>query len=375
MANKVVLLEELRDSRLLYKKDMPKFSYYLLFVIFVFCIIVFVWSINTKKPYIVIAKGTLQCVNKSYVMSEHSGRIYDLKIKEGEIVKHGDVLFKVKSNDVNNQIKQLQTQQKSYESRILKYSMLVESIKKNHNQFSRNNKNDSLYYSQYEEYRARLEQETIDEKTLKGYGYSQKEINKAKEDNKNARRQIRNEAIESAASVQEQYQQEVDNIESQITVLKKTKSTYKVRANISGKIHMLGKYTKGVIVEEGTVIASILDINNGSAIIDATVTASDRSRIKIGNKVKIAVSGLQENVYGTIKGQVKEIDTDVSADESGQNPYFKIRIKPEKNNLNSKDGETINLENGMAVECRIIYDKISYFNYFLDAIGVKKSFK
>lgn len=71
MANKVVLLEELRDSRLLYKKDMPKFSYYLLFVIFVFCIIVFVWSINTKKPYIVIAKGTLQCVNKSYVMSEH----------------------------------------------------------------------------------------------------------------------------------------------------------------------------------------------------------------------------------------------------------------------------------------------------------------
>ena len=84
---------------------------------------------------------------------------------------------------------------------------------------------------------------------------------------------------------------------------------------------------------------------------------------------------MQENVYGTIKGQVKEIDTDVSADESGQNPYFKIRIKPEKNNLNSKDGETINLENGMAVECRIIYDKISYFNYFLDAIGVKKSFK
>lgn len=375
MSNRMVLLEELRDSRLLYKKDMPKFSYYILFVIFAFCIVVFIWSINTKKPYIIVADGAIQGVNKSYVMSEHSGRIYDLKIKEGETVKKGEVLFKVKSNDVNNQIKQLKTQQKNYESRILKYSMLVESIKKNHNQFSHNSKNDSLYYSQYEEYRAKLEQETIDERTLKGYGYSQNQINKAKEDNRNARRQIRNEAIKSAASLQEQYQQEVDNIESQINALKEIKSNYKVRANTSGKIHMIGKYIEGMIIEEGTAVASISDINNGGAIIDATVTASDRSRIKIGNKVKIAVSGLQENVYGTINGQVKEIDTDVSVDESGQNPYFKIRIKPEKINLKSKDGEIINITNGMIVECRITYDKISYFNYFLDAIGIRKSFK
>lgn len=323
----------------------------------------------------IIANGTIQGVNKSYVMSEHSGGIYDLKIKEGKNVKKGEVLFKVKSNDVNNQIKQLQIQRKNYESRVLKYSMLVESIKKNHNQFSSNNKSDELYYSQYEEYRAKIEQQTIDEKTLKGYGYSKKQIDKAREDNKNAKREIQNEAIKSAASAQEQNQQEVDNIESQMIVLKNEKRNYKVKANTSGKIHMLGTYTKGMIIQEGTAIASISDINNGGAIIEATVMASDRSRIKIGDKVKVSVSGLQENVYGTIKGEVKEIDTDVSVDESGQNPYFKIKIKPEKNNLKSKDGEIINLTNGMVVECRITYDKISYFDYFLDAIGIKKSFK
>ncbi len=374
MSDRIALFEELRDSNILYKKDMPEFSYCILLVILAFCTIIFTWSVKTTKPYVIIANGTVQGVNKSYVMSEHSGEIYDLKIKEGERVKKGEVLFKVNCNDINNQIKQLQKQHKNYEARVLKYSMLVESIRNNHNQFRQNNKNDRLYYSQYEEYRAKMEQQAIDEKTLKGYGYSKKQIEKAKEDSRNARKEIKNEAIKSAASVQEQYQQEVDNIESQIFALKKTKSDYEVRANTSGKIHMLETYTNGMVIQEGSAIASISDINNG-IIIDATITASNRSRIKLGDKVKVAVSGLQENVYGTINGSVKEIDTDISVDGSGKNPYFKIKIKPEKNSLASKDGEIINLANGMVVECRIIYDKITYFNYLLDAIGIKKSLK
>ena len=50
---------------------------------------------------------------------------------------------------------------------------------------------------------------------------------------------------------------------------------------------------------------------------------------------------------------------------------FKIRILPEMDYLVSKTGDKVNLSNGMTVEARIIYDKMTYFDYVLEKLGVK----
>lgn len=73
---------------------------------------------------------------------------------------------------------------------------------------------------------------------------------------------------------------------------------------------MLGEYKDGMVIQAGSPIASISDSNGDKAIIEATVTASDRSRISAGNDVTVAVSGLQQNVYGTLKGNSVDISID-----------------------------------------------------------------
>lgn len=38
--------------------------------------------------------------------------------------------------------------------------------------------------------------------------------------------------------------------------------------------------------------------------------------------------------------------------------------------MNIKEGDKVNISNGMAVETTIQYGKVTYFNYVLEALGV-----
>jgi hypothetical protein len=91
-------------------------------------------------------------------------------------------------------------------------------------------------------------------------------------------------------------------------------------------------------------------------------------------KADIAIAGLTQSVYGTISGRITQIDSDMSSSENsssgGTTTYFKIRIEPDYTYLVSKSGDKVNLSNGLTVEARIQYDKVSYFNYVLEGLGV-----
>jgi multidrug efflux pump subunit AcrA (membrane-fusion protein) len=124
-----------------------------------------------------------------------------------------------------------------------------------------------------------------------------------------------------------------------------------------------------MVVQTASPVASI-STENDEFYISANVSASDRSRIEEGNKASIEVSGLQQNIYGTIKGKIIAIDSDVSMADDG-NAYFKVKVEPEKYYLISRDGNKVNLSPGLQTEVRITYDEITYLKYVLDALGVK----
>lgn len=363
-------ITELKDTKLVYEKDLPKAGYILLVGVLGFIVAVLLWSIYTKKPYIVVANGTIQGIEKNYIMSEYTGEIYDLNMQEGQDVKKGQSLFKVKTKDIDVQIKQLRLQRKTYTDTVSDYEILIKSIKENKNYFS-SSKSKNLYYSQYKAYIAKRNQQTIDEEALRGYGYTEAQIEIERKKIQDLRNEIYYEAINAAASSQKQYQQELEAIDSKIEALQSGVDYYTVKANATGKIHMIGEYHEGMVVQALNTVASISDAKKDNAIITATISAFDRSRIHIGDNAKIVVVGLQQNVYGYIQGKVVEIDSDISVSENGKNSYFKVKIKPKSTSLKSKEGNTVSITNGMAVEARIIYDKISYFNYLMNAIGVK----
>ncbi|MCI8825411.1 MAG: HlyD family secretion protein [Lachnospiraceae bacterium] len=373
MSRQIKTLEQLRDSRILYDRKPPAFGYMILLSITLLLVITIIWSIKTPKTYVIRSSGIVESSNKTYIMSPYTGEISEMYISEGTVVEQGDVLFKVKSTDINLQVTQMEEQKKSYEERIAQCEKLVKSIRDNKNYFDITKKEDSLYYSQYEAYKSQVAQNQLDTSTYQAYGYTQEQIESQMLINQAKITEIYFSAIQSAENAILEAQTQIAAIDAQLLALNQGQSEYIITASQSGTVHMISDYDIGMVVQAASAVGSIASEQDEYSII-AYVSAEDAAKTQIGNKADIAVAGLTQSVYGTISGKVVSIDTDITtaqtSDEGEGNSYFKVHIKPDNKYLISKAGNKANLSNGMAVETRIQYDEITYFNYILEALGV-----
>lgn len=306
-------------------------------------------------------------------MSPFSGKLVTINMTEGANVEKGDVLFTIKSTDLDLQGEQLEGQKAIYEKQIEQYDKLVESIKDGVNYFDALNPDDSLYYNQYEAYNSQIAQNELDTSTFKAYGYTDEQIVVEMKKNQSKLTEIYYAAIKSAEESILQCQTQMGLIDAQLSAVGSGQAEYEVTANATGKIHMMAEYKEGMVIQAASPIASIAS-EQDEYTIQASVSVSDVPRIHIGDKVDIAVAGLTQAVYGTISGKVIRIDSDVtntqSEDGKSSNSFFKVNIVPDYTYLISKNGDKVNISNGMAVETRIQYDKVTYFEYVLEGLGV-----
>lgn len=365
-------MSQLKDSRLLYEKNIPPFGYFIVLAIAVLLTIVIIWSIKTPKIYMITANGVVESDNKNYIMSSYTGEISDIFMEEGTVVEEGDVLLTIKSTDLNLQVTQLQEQRKSYETKVSQYEKLVKSIQDDINYFDGSNTDDTLYYNQFEAYKSQVDQNQVDTSIYQAYGYSEEQIENELIKNQAKITELYHSAVQSAQASASEAKQQMEVIDAQLVALEVGQGEYTIKANTSGIVHMLSDYDEGMVVQAASPIASIASEQDEYTIV-AYVSPNDAARTHVGDKVDIAVSGLTQSVYGTISGKVTKIDSDISTSQSSENgessSYFKVYIKPDITYLVSKEGNKANISNGMAVEARIQYDEESYFDYIMEALG------
>lgn len=369
MSKQIKNFEQLKDSRLLYEKKLPVFGYIMILTIIVLLTFVIVWSIKTPKIYMIKANGIIQSTNKNYVMSPYAGEIVNINISEGLNVHKEDILFTIKSTDLDLQAKQLKGQKEIHETQIKQLKKLINSIEDNTNHFSSSSEQDKLYYNQYEAYKSQVAQQELDVSTFKNYGYTDEQIEGEIVKNEGKVSEIYYTTLKGIEDSILQSQKELDLLEVQLGTVGSGQEAYQIRANATGQVHMMADYKEGMVIQAGGAVASIAS-EKDEYIVQANVNPGDMPRIRIGDKVDIVVSGLVQTVYGTISGKVTKIDNDITIDSEKKNSYFKLEIIPDTTYLVSKEGSKVNISNGMAVETRIQYDKITYFNYVLEALGV-----
>lgn len=373
MNKRIKTVDELRDSRIMFDKNPPAFGYFLIIVFFLFVVAAVGWSIRTPKNYIIQATGTVTGETGNYVMCTYTGEITDCNLKEGMLVEEGDVLFKVKSTDYNVQAEQLELSKKSYETRIEKNELLVKSIKDDVNYFNDGDSEDVLYYSAFESYKSQVKQNTLDTSTYSAYGYSDEQIELELSKNEGKISQLYYDAIASAKNSIEEAKLQIEAIDSQLSAIGSGKDEYAVKATASGTIHLLADYKDGMVVQTTQTVASITP-ENSTSIIESYVSTSDMARMHKGDKVQIVFDGLAQNVYGTIDGTVKQIDSNVTTQEAEDGnvaKVFKVIIAMDNNYVISKSGDKVDIVNGMTAVSRITYDKVTYFNYALEKLGLR----
>jgi len=274
------------DSYIMHHKRVPAFLAWTIILTLVSISGLVVWSAFVVKPYVVKAQCIITTDAKSFITTSVSGRIKEFKIRDGQEVHAGDLLFKQESVEIDLQIDLLNIN-------IMHCENLLEMF----------GPDDAILHE-------------------KDYYVAQ-----------------RNAYIES-------------------------KKQYCVVAKTSGIVSLDGVISKGMFLQAGAKIGTILDMT-AEKVAESYISVTDRPKISIGDKASFAVSGLAQSEYGTISGELVSINTDASVIEN--NYYFKIYVKLDCYEIKSNK-KTINLSYGMQGEVRIVYSETTYLKYFFELL-------
>ena len=360
-------INELQDRRIMMEKKLPPFGYALILLTAALILFLVVWSTKNYRTYVSQSSGSVQAANKTYIMSSYSGSITELNIAEGSYVNEGDLIAHIKSTDLDMQQDSIQSQLDIYKKQKSQYEKLVKSIQDDKNYFSETDIDDQPYYYQYETYKSQVAQKAFDASPYQAAGYSDEQIKALMEQNQSEIEALYYSTLQSITSNLTSVQTNIDNIQAQLDTLASGANDYYIYAPTSGVIHMDTPYKVGMVLSAGSALATVASENSDQEIV-AALTVSDRPLINVGDPCKIAITGLSEYSYGNLTGTVTSIDSDVTSTESGS--YYKMTIKPNSTYVVSNSGDKVDLANGMSVTARVEYDKLTYFEYVMEALGV-----
>ena len=360
-------INELQDRRIMMEKKLPPFGYALILLTAVLILFLVVWSTKNYRTYVSQSSGSVQAANKTYIMSSYSGSITELNIAEGSYVNEGDLIAHIKSTDLDMQQDSIQSQLDIYKKQKSQYEKLVKSIQDDKNYFSETDIDDQPYYYQYETYKSQVEQKTFDASAYQAAGYTDEQIKALMEQNQSEVEALYYSTLQSISASLTSVQSNIDNLQSQMDALNTGANDYYIYAPTSGVIHMDTPYKVGMVLSAGTPLATVASENSDLEVV-AYVTLNDRPLLHVGDPCKIAITGLSEYSYGTLTGTVTSIDSDVTASSSGS--YYKMTITPDSTYVISNSGDKVDLSNGMSVTARVEYDKLTYFEYAMEALGV-----
>lgn len=369
MTIQIKKFSDLKDSQLLYDKNPPSLGIFLIITIAAVIVITVVWSIYAPKTYVVKSSGAVVSAARNYIMSEYTGKIIAANVSEGSYIEKNDIIFQLSSIELDLQAEQINGLILVNQKKVAQYKHLEDCIKNGINQFDENNEADKPYYYMYEAYISQVEQKGTDVSAYLSYNYTDEQIESMIKTNEAAIAELYYSTLKTISDTIQTLQTEIANYEVQLSSISSGQANYPVTANASGLVHMDTEYKLGMVVQAGVVIGNIVG-ENETYYVTVYTAANDRPLIHVGDPVDIAVSGLAQSIYGTVGGTVSYIASEVTINNENGASAFLAKIDLDSTYLISSKGDKVILSNGMAVEARIKYDEVTYFNYVLEALGL-----
>lgn len=123
-----------------------------------------------------------------------------------------------------------------------------------------------------------------------------------------------------------------------------------VLAPVAGTLEDMVAVTTGSTVRAGEVVATISP--NAAVVAEAFVAPRDVSYLRTGMAARIRIDGLDVQSWGVATATVTAIASDFTV--IANRPGFRVRIKPERNELIRSDGRRIRLTKGLQGQVRFV---------------------
>ncbi|GLT23748.1 HlyD family type I secretion membrane fusion protein [Zoogloea oryzae] len=139
-----------------------------------------------------------------------------------------------------------------------------------------------------------------------------------------------------------------------------------MRAPMDGVVNRLLVNTVGGVVKAGETIMEVVPAED-RLLITAKVKPSDIAFLKPGQDARIRVTAYDSSIFGSLPGKVVRVGADAVVDGEKKETYFEVLLEAERNYLGDP-AEHLTISPGMAADASIQTGKRTMMEYMLKPI-------
>lgn len=355
---------------------------------FILLIPFLLWSYFAKLEQISRANGQVIAVSKKQaIQSANDGVVKDIYVKEGQLVKKGEVIARLELSEFKADVEAIKANIAATEAHIsrlkaevfkkdlvftplsLEYPEFVSSQKE---LFKRKQDalNDEIKVLQSALKLARDELNLNLPLVEKG-DIGATELIRLKRQVAELEGEIinkRNKYLQESQSELTKYEQELSTLKQEFTDKSVTLERAEIYAPVDAIVNNILITTKGAKLRAGDTLMELVPIDD--LIIEAKLKPSEISFIKIGQKALVKLDAYDFSLYGSFDGEVKHISSDTILEKTakGDEYFFRVLVSLNGKEVFSKAGKKVTILPGMGGQIDIITGERTVLSYLAKPI-------
>ena len=164
-------------------------------------------------------------------------------------------------------------------------------------------------------------------------------------------------------------QKELAERTTELNTIKETLATYKdrsertdIRSPVHGKVKTVKITTLGGVAKPGEPIMEIVPLED-QLVVEGRIKPADIAFIHIGQKAVVRLSAFDFSVYGALDGQVTDISADTITNDKGES-FYRVRVQTKETKL-EKRGKSFDIIPGMQATVDIVTGEKTVMQYIL----------
>lgn len=339
-----------------------------------FLVLVFIASffievnVTTQSRSVVRSAG-----ENTQLVSVVSGRITYVDLQNNQVVKKGDTLLLVESDNLNLQnrlkeelledyLSQLSDLQKLATGKVTKFDQLETGIyQKQFISFQESLRELRLKAGQAEAIYKRYEElyKTGVIAAVEFDNYKSTWVN-----SKASLNSFRNQQISTWQAENRNLEERITNTTSEKQQILEEKEKYAIIAPINGTVMNYGGLREQSFLSAGQQITEISPDDN--LVVESYVLPKDIGFIKEDQDVKLQLDAYNYNQWGLATGKVIQIDRNITI--SDQNSYFRVLSNIDQTYLELKNGYKGDIKKGMTLTARFKLTERTLFQLLYDGV-------
>jgi adhesin transport system membrane fusion protein len=333
------------------------------------------WAYVSEIDQVTRATGQVIASSRSQIIQASDGGILnDLRVKEGDKVKKGELLARLDSTKVNAAFLESEARCAGLEAQVARLHAEVlnhkpvfsPDLKRRYAEFV---DNQSILYQRRREAldaELRIYQESLDlvqrelemNLPLLGTGdVSQTEILKLRRQASELKGQMTNRRNKYFQDTQAELAKAEEDLAGANQILAQRKNQLEqteLFAPVDGVVKNVRITTKGGVVRSGEEVMQIVPLDD-DLVVEAKLKPADVAFVKPGLSAQVKIDAYDYTIYGALNGTVTYISADTLEEnlKQGELPYYRVQVRTTGRALKNRPDEQMEIQTGMTATVEI----------------------